>query len=332
MVVQEPRSAEEEEKEMKRSGHPVLLHLRSMKQTPNCIFTIGIPGSGKSTMAKKLIKSDPRFVRVNRDDIRYMIKDAGFLENKLESLVTRIQNETIISALSSGHSVIVDNTHCRLDHLQEMIELVKHYSNVSFEYFPIDVETAVERDAMREKSVGRDVIERMHRNLSKWIGSFDHRKKIAIEPRPIILGGGEPHLPSAVMFDIDGTLAHMNGKRGPFEWHSVFKDDPNPIVIDQAKSHKERGHRLILLSGRDESCRKETMEWLELHGIVPDDLFMRPMGSFEKDSTVKSRIYENEIKGKYNVLAVYDDRLQVIEMWYKLGLFVFNVNQGNIRF
>jgi predicted kinase len=302
-----------------------------MKRIPQTTFTIGVPGSGKSTFALKLIKSDARYVRVNRDDIRKMIKDAPLLEPKLEDLVTQIQNDAMVNALVSGNNVIVDNTHCRLEHLEEAVELARQYSNVDFKYFPIEVDLAMERDAARPNPVGRAVIERMHKRLSGWIGNFDHRGGLAAKPRPIILGGGNPELPEAVMFDIDGTLAHMQG-RSPFDWQRVFEDSPNPIVIEQAKYHKEKGRRLILLSGRDEECRQITLDWMEFHGIVPDDLFMRPRGSFEKDSIVKRRIYETEILGKYNVMAVYDDRLQVIEMWNKLGLFVFNVNQGNIRF
>lgn len=302
-----------------------------MKRTPQTTFTIGIPGSGKSTFALKLIKSDERYVRVNRDEIRQMLKRAPLLEDRLEKLVTQIQNDMIVSSLTSGNNVIVDNTHCRLEHLEEAVDLARQYSHVDFKYFPVDVEDAVARDAARPSPVGRAVIERMHKRLSGWIGNFDHRGGLVMKPRPIILGGGRPELPEAVLFDIDGTLAHMEG-RNPYDWHRVFEDSPNPIVIEQAKYHKEKGRRLILLSGRDEECRKLTLDWLEFHGIIPDDLFMRPLGSYEKDSIVKQRIYETEIKDRYNVMAVYDDRLQVIEMWNRMGLFVFNVNQGNIRF
>jgi hypothetical protein len=32
-------------------------------------------------------------------------------------------------------------------------------------------------------------------------------------------------------------------------------------------------------------------------------------------------IYENEIVGKYNLLCVYDDRIQVLDMWYDQSIF-----------
>jgi hypothetical protein len=87
------------------------------------------------------------------------------------------------------------------------------------------------------------------------------------------------------------------------------------------------------MSGRDESCREQTEEWLQdLYGVRFDFLFMRPENDYRKDSIVKKEIYDNQIKGKFNIMAAYDDRLQVLDMWYKEGIFTFNVNQGNIEF
>ena len=61
------------------------------------------------------------------------------------------------------------------------------------------------------------------------------------------------------------------------------------------------------------------------------DLFMRPEGDMRRDSVVKRELYEQHIKGKYNVLAIFDDRPQVIrECWQELGFGdrIFNVGSG----
>lgn len=58
----------------------------------------------------------------------------------------------------------------------------------------------------------------------------------------------------------------------------------------------------------------------------------RKKGDFRSDEIIKKEIYDNHIKDNYNVLGVFDDRLKVIRMWEKEGLFVFNCNQGNIEF
>jgi len=55
---------------------------------------------------------------------------------------------------------------------------------------------------------------------------------------------------------------------------------------------------------------------------------MRKSGDRRPDVEIKKEIYENEIFPKYEVYAIFDDRLSVCRMWYELGLFVFNCNQG----
>ncbi len=56
---------------------------------------------------------------------------------------------------------------------------------------------------------------------------------------------------------------------------------------------------------------------------------MRQEGDTRKDVLVKQEIYEREIKGRYNVLFVLDDRQQVVDGWRALGLTVFQVAPGD---
>mgnify|MGYP003433581663 FL=1 len=59
---------------------------------------------------------------------------------------------------------------------------------------------------------------------------------------------------------------------------------------------------------------------------------MRQFKDMRSDDIVKEEMYNTHIKDKYEVIGVFDDRLKVCRMWYKLGLFVFNCNQGLIEF
>jgi len=43
-------------------------------------------------------------------------------------------------------------------------------------------------------------------------------------------------------------------------------------------------------------------------------------------------LYEKCIKGKFNVNAVFDDRLQVCRMWHELGLPLFRVGDPDADF
>jgi hypothetical protein len=46
---------------------------------------------------------------------------------------------------------------------------------------------------------------------------------------------------------------------------------------------------------------------------------MRPEGDTRPDEVVKRELYKEHIKGKYNVIAVFDDRAKVCRMWNELG-------------
>ncbi len=58
-------------------------------------------------------------------------------------------------------------------------------------------------------------------------------------------------------------------------------------------------------------------------------LYMRPEGDTRKDVLIKQEIYEREVKGKYNVLFVLNDRQQVVDSWRALGLTVSQVAPGD---
>lgn len=58
-------------------------------------------------------------------------------------------------------------------------------------------------------------------------------------------------------------------------------------------------------------------------------LFMRKDGDFRPDWEVKKEIYEKELKDKYEILGVFEDRTQVVQMWRSLGLTCYQVCEGN---
>lgn len=141
----------------------------------------------------------------------------------------------------------------------------------------------------------------------------------------------ESDLPDAVIFDIDGTLAIM-GNRSPFNWRRVSIDDINTIVSEQIDFHRSKGRDIIIFTGRDEVCREDTVKWLEKHDIKFDKLYMKSIGDNRSDVITKTELYNKHIVDKYNLLCVYEDRIRICKMWYDLGVFVFNCNQGVIDF
>jgi hypothetical protein len=136
----------------------------------------------------------------------------------------------------------------------------------------------------------------------------------------------------AIICDLDGTLALL-GKRSPHDASTAIEDalnDPVANVIEVYAHQTKFPIDLILLSGRREKYRKVTEEWLKKHAITHyKALYLRPEDDFRKDFVVKREIYERQIKNKYDVVFVLEDRDQVVRMWRDIGLACFQVNYGN---
>lgn len=134
----------------------------------------GISGSGKSSYARELCAKDSSYVRVNRDELRQML--FGYTEEDIgayysrpgiqyrEKLVSGVHDKIIREAIRANKNVVVDNTHLKQKHLKLYS---KYGQKVEYIYFDIDVETAVQRDSERTRSVGRAVIEKQFENYKK---------------------------------------------------------------------------------------------------------------------------------------------------------------------
>jgi len=290
------------------------------------ILCIGIPASGKSTWSRQFVQKNPNWVRVNRDDYRLMLKEAQILDNKGEQLVTKLVNDAILAALFAGYSVIVDQTNCREKYLNQLVDLVVKYANVSFRVFETSLEKAIERDNNRVGKVGENVIKKMYKNYQILVSNFDFRVREQQE-HIYIENVNENDLDEAVIVDLDGTLAFANGKR---DWYDsdVSTDDISEIVKEHVQYQYEKGKTIIIVTGRDNKAELSTREWLAKHDIPYHKLYMREFGDYRKDTIVKKEIYENYIKDNYFISVVYDDRKKVVNMWRSLGIKCFQVEWG----
>jgi len=125
------------------------------------IITRGIPGAGKSTWARAWVADDPeKRVRVNRDDLRFMLFGKYYGVNELA--VTAVEVAAINAALRGGQSVVVDATHLHPGSVPKMRRVAdRHGATLVVKDFEIDVAEAIRRDAARSRSVGADVIRMM---------------------------------------------------------------------------------------------------------------------------------------------------------------------------
>lgn len=286
------------------------------------IMLKGLPASGKSSWAKKLQNDNPyQYKRINKNELRAMLDDSLF-SGPNEKFVLRLRDHIITQALHEGKHVIVDDTNLDPKHESRLRELAKAVDGgveffVNDSFLSISVEECIARDLKRPASVGERVIRDMCRKYLQPKVEQQFLEHV-------------PGLPPAYIFDIDGTLALMNG-RGPFEWEKVGSDRPNQGVV-RLQRHiygVDRNAHTIVVSGRDESCRLQTLNWLEANDVLFDELHMRPAGDNRKDAIIKEEIYRNHIEGKFNVLAVFDDRDQTVAKWRELGLTCLQVAWGD---
>jgi len=130
------------------------------------IILRGLPGSGKTTLAKKTCSNLGNCIRVNNDELRLMFNQS---HNLSLICVLRDTVRTIITAaLNNNYDVIVDNTNLSKDSIQNIKKAIKdsnkeHVKINIVDLFDVPVETCIERDSHREKPVGKDVILSMYR-------------------------------------------------------------------------------------------------------------------------------------------------------------------------
>ena len=172
-----------------------------------------------------------------------------------------------------------------------------------------------------------------------------------------------------IIFDLDGTLAHIddrrkkstisgkrineNGKSVPkLDWDVFFDpvniklDKPNYPVISMAQLYHKDGYRIVIFSGRNDRSFDATVDWLKKYDVPFDNLVMRP-DKFKSKSfpiangnpaTPDMRFMPDEILKKKmldifvdkdDVLMCVDDRQKVVDMWRSEGLTCFQVAPGD---
>lgn len=291
----------------------------------------GIPASGKSTVAMSNATSTGA-IRVSRDDIRYT--NLGAYWGVDENIVTKLQYAAFNAAFKTGRDVISDATNLVAKDVRSQMELAtSHGYEVQVHDFPIDLNEAIARDAGREKSVGEDVIRSFHRRFIRKDGSFPPIPVIttpAVEFTPYIApGAGFPH---AILVDIDGTLAHHEGIRGPYDTSRYHLDNFDLTIGQLAEAfvatHGQTCYTIIM-SGRDEDYRQVTQDWLNDWAFPHEALLMRPSGDRREDSIVKNELFEQHVAGQFNVDLVLDDRNRVVNMWRAKGLKCLQVQPGD---
>jgi predicted kinase len=283
----------------------------------------GLSGSGKSTWTR-----NQNAVVVSRDDLRVSLFGTDGPDyyahpdmKSREDFITQVEYDAIRRAISAGKDVISDNTNIEMRYVNRLAKVAYQAGgDVVVKVFDVPLATAMQRNAMRAAMGGRNVPEDAPRRQAA-------RFKPGAQPpaKPVErVYTGTPGKPDAFMFDLDGTVYHMNDKRGPYD-HNVDVDDPDDIVQGIVDSLWMAGWVPVAMSGRKEATRKKTEECLTRDNVPFDSLFMRHDDDNRSDDLVKHDLFWNHVAPNYNVRFVIDDRAQVCRMWKRIGIKVLNV-------
>lgn len=310
--------------------------------TNELIITRGLPASGKSTWAHAWQAESPATrVVICRDDTRKAMfgsADQDYYRApalaQREAIVTEANTHAIQHALKAGFSVCVADTNLPVRRCRDLARLAVAagvpWRTVEFEDAPLAL--CLSRNAARtdKEPVPEDAIREMYNRYLRG----------GLAPVPTDVGEADTYADivpvqstfasygPAYIFDIDGTLAHMDG-RSPYDYTRVGEDVVDRDVARMVKNLSEVGYAILIVSGRKAECYDDTVEWLDNNGIRFDELFMRADGDDRKDWKVKYDIFNEHIRNQYRVVGVFDDRDQVVKMWRALGLKCFQVAPGD---
>lgn len=127
---------------------------------PKLILLCGIPGTGKTHYAKNYIALQNNTVHLNSDKLRKeLYGDENIQGNPGE--VFALMQKRAIEALNNGQNVIYDSTAMTRKDRQGIISVCPKFAKIECHIIWAPIEVCIERDAERERTVGKEVIDRM---------------------------------------------------------------------------------------------------------------------------------------------------------------------------
>lgn len=127
---------------------------------PSLILLVGIPGSGKTTYAEKYIKEHTGTVHLSSDKIRAELWGNEATQGDNNEVFSLMQSRAI-EALNNGQNVVYDATNITRKDRSYIITLCPKFAKIECHIIWAPIETCIERDSARKRTVGKEVIDRM---------------------------------------------------------------------------------------------------------------------------------------------------------------------------
>lgn len=295
--------------------------------SPAVVIVRGLPSCGKTTWAREWVEERPdNRARVSRADIDAM---AGGEWSLARASATR--DAVLSTLLKQGVDVVVDDIHLSDTSMLAVMTVARaHRATILvYDMTNIALEEVLRRNANKPYPAPEDVIAGYHRTFVQG-QKFPLSVPLLPEPEDPVVYVPRSGTPATYLVDVDGTMA-LRGDRDPFDWDRVGEDAPNEALVTLLEALDNVGEfQFVFVSGRPEMCREATEKWLKRHvGVRWEALYMRDAGDNRSDDVVKREIFDREIRERYNVVGVFDDRVRVVKMWRSMDLPVFQVAEGD---
>lgn len=146
----------------------------------------------------------------------------------------------------------------------------------------------------------------------------------------------------AIICDIDNTILdithrfhYLNGDKTDWDAFlsedAIRKDKPmwNTITVVGCLG---KFYPIIFVTGRNEGVREITLDQIHsaftmsplLNGF---ELYMRTDGDWRQDIEIKKELYTKYVEPNYNIIAAFDDKSSVVDLWRSLGITTYHTGE-----
>lgn len=243
---------------------------------PKLLMLVGIPGSGKSTWAKKYIDRNKNYEVFSSDDLRLELFGDVNCQDRNHEVFEEL-HKRIIKRLSSGKNAIYDATNInskRRKAFLDSISKIDCYKEAVVVAPPFEV--CLRRNWMRERKVPYEVMERMYKGF-QLPGMFEGWDKIT----PVIF-------PEYQVYSYDLFDYHQNNP-----WHK------ETLGIHMGNTF---GYLKLKKSNNDAIDTKYIDEDLMVAGLFHD--MGKPFCRVDDDNNI-SHYYSHENVGAYDAISLY---------------------------
>ena len=130
------------------------------------VVMVGVPGSGKTTLAKKLVEKG--FHYMNADSIRLELygneAEQGDKKEIFELFFRRMEE-----IMSSGTDIVVDNTNINMRQRKPILDraLQFEYADVQLWLLDVPLDVCLQRNSARQRIVPEDIVANMFMELNR---------------------------------------------------------------------------------------------------------------------------------------------------------------------